>query len=175
MNKPLFPNITGTVATGDPRMRFNIKQQRLVVSSYSRESGKYENRTVKEHVLVDFGSARHGWERLKKGKPYSLILVPITENVPDAPDDDYVAVGGIAAIVPCIGRVEWIVDNETVSHRLSELFERYETDAIAASGKIPVVMIDNTDWEIYKWEDRKEQFLGPRLVPVPTMEIESDG
>jgi hypothetical protein len=167
----LFPNVTGTIANGgDPKMRWDMKKSCLSVSTYNRLEGKYQNIPVKEAVLMDFGSARHGWERFLKGKPYGLVLVPIIDDVPEQPDDDYHAVGAIGAIVPSIGRVELIVDNEKVSDLLSGIYEQYEIADQAANGLLPFVVTHKyrTDgWFIRDWEERKERFLGPRLVPAP--------
>lgn len=150
-------------------MRYSDRDKAFVVTKYNVETRQRTFHKVDEPLVLDFGNAKHGQERFQRGMKYDLIIAPLHEPLPDAPDDNYNPVGMMHVVVPSLGMTELIVDYDPLSDLLSNVYERYVASVEATKNQIPVVKFNATDMsmEIIDWIEREQRLFGKRLVPKP--------
>ena len=152
----------------DPELRYSAKSKSF--RSYDHETKKYTD-LPDEPMIVDLGTVRHGWELLATGRKREIGFVYVNQPLPPQPSPDHQIVGAVRVIVASLGRCTIIVDSDSVAAAFTALHEEYVRAAEAANGLLPVVNCVTKDalaFEIVYWEPRNEQFLGERVLPLPT-------
>ena len=152
----------------DPELRYCARSK--CFRSYDPETKKYTD-LPDEPMIVDFGTVRHGWELLAAGKKREIKLAYVNEPLPPQPSPDYQMVGAVRVVVASLGRCTIIVDADSMAAAFTVLHEEYVQAAEAAEGLLPIVRLvtgDSLAFAILDWEPRSEQFLGDRILPLPT-------
>jgi hypothetical protein len=157
-----------------PVMRYSDRDKCMVVTLYNAETKQREYKHVNEKLVLDFGVAKHGQERFLRGFKYDLIEAPISEPLPDAPDDNYKPVGLMHVVVPSIGMTQLIVDYDPLADLLSNVYERYVAAKESTEDRIPLVEFNAADMgmEIVDWIARDTKYFGKRKVPMPGLRKE---
>jgi len=150
----------------DPVLRYDSRYR--CFTRYDSEARK-SDAIANEAMIVDFGTVRHGWERLVAGKKHNLVLAYINEDMPTQPDAEHLSVGVVRVIMASLGRGEIIVDNNALADAFTDLHSVYTEADEAKQGMMPVVSMKDGDlaFEITEWLARDEQFFGKRTIPMP--------
>ena len=122
-------------------------------------------------MIVDLGTVRHGWELLARGRKREIALAYVNEPMPAQPSPDHQMVGAVRVVVASLGRCTIIVNSDSMAAAFTALHEEYTGAAEAAEGALPIVNFINANafaFRIVDWEPRCEQFLGERILPLPT-------
>jgi hypothetical protein len=152
----------------DPELRYSAKSK--CFQSYDPETKKYTN-LPDEPMIVDLATVRHGWELLATGRKREIVLAYVNEPLPPQPSPDHQMVGAVRVMVASVGRCTIIVDTDSIAAAFTALHEHYVRAAEAAKGLLPIVNFvtkNALSLEIVDWESRNEQFLGERILPLPT-------
>lgn len=152
----------------DPELRYSARSK--CFRSYDPEAKSYTDLSD-EPMIVDLGTVRHGWERLATGKKREIALAYVNEPLPPQPSPDHQMVGAVRVVVASLGRCTIIVDSDSMAAAFTALHEKYVGAAEAAEGALPIVNFITEDgpvFEIVAWTPRNEQFLGDRILPLPT-------
>jgi hypothetical protein len=153
-----------------PTMRYSDRDKCFVVTLYDREKKTREYKKIDERLVLDFGHAKHGVERLVRGVKYDLIEASLDEPMPEKPDG-YLPVGILRVVVPSLGIVQLIVDFDPLADLLSEVYERFAASP-QCQDQIPVVEFHDMKMDIVDWIEREPRFFGKRLVPAPKLKCE---
>jgi hypothetical protein len=152
----------------DPELRYSAKGK--CFRSYDPETKKCTDLSD-EPMIVDLGTVRHGWELLATGRKREIALVYVNEPLPPQPSPDHQMVGAVRVVVASLGRCTIIVDSDSMAAAFTALHEEYVGAAEAVEGLLPIVRLVSENalaLEIVDWEPRSEQFLGDRILPLPT-------
>jgi hypothetical protein len=152
----------------DPELRFCAKSNSF--RSYDLETKKYTDLSD-EPMIVDLGTVRHGWELLATGRKREIVLAYVNEPLPPQPSPDHQMVGAVRVMIASLGRCTIIVDTDSMAAAFTALYEQYVQAVESADSLLPVVHFVTKDalaFEIVDWEPRNQQFLGERILPLPT-------